>query len=264
MSKEKIPATVRNAVWVTYNGKVLQTNCWCCGVEPITKGNFECGHIVSEKNGGKVNLDNLRPICGLCNKSMGIKNMNDFMEKYGLNNYNPDPNLGASSKENILSKKNLREILSSLDTKTIYFMCNVFKLYDWGSKEERIEKLCKKIHRDEINYVNSNSDKKYYIECRGELSKSFFYPNTSNNDINVPNCDKENESTLVTPHEFYTNNLNFIKNYHYDMNFPMPMLIGGSFFRGNIMCKKCKKNRTMKIYKNGLYGIQIDIRFCIQ
>ncbi len=59
--------------------------CYCCSVEPITKGNFECGHIISEKEGGEVKLENLRPICGLCNKSMGTKNMLEFMKQYGYN-----------------------------------------------------------------------------------------------------------------------------------------------------------------------------------
>jgi hypothetical protein len=39
---------------------------------------------VSEKHGGKVHLDNLRPICSACNKSIGAKNMEKFMEQYGF------------------------------------------------------------------------------------------------------------------------------------------------------------------------------------
>lgn len=81
--KEPIPATVRNTIWNLYTNDTKNAKCYCCGIEPITKGNFECGHIISEKAGGKIHLDNLRPICSLCNKSMGTMNMKVFMEKYG-------------------------------------------------------------------------------------------------------------------------------------------------------------------------------------
>jgi HNH endonuclease len=81
--KKKIPASLRNSVWVILNGEKNNAKCFCCKIEPITKGNFECGHIISEKDGGKVTLDNLRSICSLCNKSMGTQNMNEFMKKCG-------------------------------------------------------------------------------------------------------------------------------------------------------------------------------------
>ena len=62
----------------------IQGNCQCCKTEVISKNNFDCGHIISEKNGGNVHLDNLKPICRSCNSSMGRTNMNDFMIKYGF------------------------------------------------------------------------------------------------------------------------------------------------------------------------------------
>ncbi len=81
----KIPATVRNTIWKLHMGDENESKCCCCNIEPITKGNFECGHIISHVDGGKIQLDNLRPICGLCNKSMSTMNMIDFMKQYGYN-----------------------------------------------------------------------------------------------------------------------------------------------------------------------------------
>lgn len=83
--KESIPKTVRNSVWNRHIGAKKGTgDCYVgCG-EQISKGNFECGHIIAEKCGGTTSMDNLRPICSLCNKSMGTNNMNEFMEKYGF------------------------------------------------------------------------------------------------------------------------------------------------------------------------------------
>lgn len=82
--KEKIPATVRNIVWVTHFGSSKKGSCWLCKVEDISSANFECGHVISEKNGGKPSIDNLRPICSFCNKSVGTMNMEDFKIKYNI------------------------------------------------------------------------------------------------------------------------------------------------------------------------------------
>lgn len=81
--RQKIPATVRNTIWKLHVGNKTETKCFCCSVEPITKGNFDCGHIISDSEGGKIKLDNLRPICGLCNKSMGTQDMMEFMKEFG-------------------------------------------------------------------------------------------------------------------------------------------------------------------------------------
>jgi len=85
-TKEKIPASVKNTLWSNHFDNSIQGNCQCCKTEVISKNNFDCGHIISEKNGGKVHLDNLKPICRSCNSSMGTTNMNDFMTKYGFDN----------------------------------------------------------------------------------------------------------------------------------------------------------------------------------
>ena len=76
--KQKIPATIRNLVWNTYF-TTIDGICICCNHEKISRGNFQCGHIVSEKNGGTLHISNLKPICALCNASMGTMNMNDFI-----------------------------------------------------------------------------------------------------------------------------------------------------------------------------------------
>jgi len=84
VKKERIPATVRNIVWVTHFEGSKKGRCWLCKVEDISSANFECGHVVSEKNGGKPTIDNLKPICSFCNKSVGTMNMEDFKKKYNI------------------------------------------------------------------------------------------------------------------------------------------------------------------------------------
>jgi len=83
--KAKIPSVVRRIVWNTYVGKDnVKGKCLCCNAEEITSTNYECGHIKSEKNGGEISIENLRPICSNCNKSIGSKDMDDFMTKYKI------------------------------------------------------------------------------------------------------------------------------------------------------------------------------------
>lgn len=84
VKKERIPATVRNIVWVTHFEECKKGKCWLCKVEDISSANFECGHVISEKNGGKPTIDNLKPICSFCNKSVGTMNMEDFKKKYNI------------------------------------------------------------------------------------------------------------------------------------------------------------------------------------
>lgn len=83
--KEPIPAAIKTLVWNKYIGdKVAEAKCMCCRVTSISMRHFIAGHILSEKYGGGVTVDNLRPICSNCNLSMGSNNMADFISKFGL------------------------------------------------------------------------------------------------------------------------------------------------------------------------------------
>lgn len=87
-NKEKIPAALRNSTWVTYMGNIAEGKCCCCKIATIWIGNFECGHVVAESKGGKTSIGNLRPVCGGCNKSMGVRNMEEFMQSSGFGELN--------------------------------------------------------------------------------------------------------------------------------------------------------------------------------
>jgi len=70
--KLKLPKALREQVWLVHIGKQFEHKClvgWC--ENKITPFNFECGHNIPESKGGASDIDNLRPICGNCNKSMG-------------------------------------------------------------------------------------------------------------------------------------------------------------------------------------------------
>ena len=70
--KQRVPAALREAVWVRHNGRAYDAECavrWC--ETALTPFSFEVGHNLPESRGGTLDIDNLRPICALCNRSMG-------------------------------------------------------------------------------------------------------------------------------------------------------------------------------------------------
>ena len=81
--KKKIPKTIKNDSWNKYVGKQIGvTKCFCCNTVEINQSSFEAGHIISEFNGGPITVDNILPICGTCNRSMGKTNMDDFIKEH--------------------------------------------------------------------------------------------------------------------------------------------------------------------------------------
>ena len=83
--KQVIPKNIKKIVWNTYIGsEIIRHKCLCCKKVTIENTFFECGHVISEKDGGTLEISNLRPICSECNRSMGCKNMIDYVKIYGL------------------------------------------------------------------------------------------------------------------------------------------------------------------------------------
>lgn len=66
---------IRPEVWRTYVGNRLSVICPCCNLSTINFNNWEAGHVVARAKGGSDDISNLRPICGGCNKRMGVTQM---------------------------------------------------------------------------------------------------------------------------------------------------------------------------------------------
>ena len=82
MRRNCIPKPVRTLVWNKYIGEENGLGkCNVCATE-IKVSNFDCGHIVGAVDGGEDVVNNLVPICRMCNLSMGRENLNDFKQKY--------------------------------------------------------------------------------------------------------------------------------------------------------------------------------------
>lgn len=80
--RKSIPKAVRDMVWNTYIGdKYGVGKCYCCR-SVIDSKKFECGHVLASSLGGPNTVENLRPICGTCNKSMGTQNLEEFRRSH--------------------------------------------------------------------------------------------------------------------------------------------------------------------------------------
>ena len=83
-SKKGIPKAVKSHIWDHYIGRhINEHRCLCCKKAYIRNTDFVTGHVISEANGGTLEINNLRPICAVCNNGMGKMNMVDYVKKYG-------------------------------------------------------------------------------------------------------------------------------------------------------------------------------------
>ena len=76
-----LSTALRNTVWNKWIGQEIgKTKCLCCGINTISQQSWEAGHIKARSMGGSNTTDNLKPICSMCNKSMGNKHMDEFIK----------------------------------------------------------------------------------------------------------------------------------------------------------------------------------------
>ena len=77
------PKSVKEALWIKYFKNNINGKCYVCGT-PITLFNFEVGHNKPFSKGGEWNINNLRPLCRSCNRSMGTMTVEKYKKKSGL------------------------------------------------------------------------------------------------------------------------------------------------------------------------------------
>lgn len=79
--KKKISNTLKQSIWDKYMDGKSRGRCYCCDNNEISAFNFEAGHVVPESKGGATTVENLRPICSSCNKSMNNKDMIEYAKQ---------------------------------------------------------------------------------------------------------------------------------------------------------------------------------------
>jgi hypothetical protein len=114
--KANISTSLKKQVWTKYVGLDRgEVPCLCCGCTKISMIDFHCGYYISEKNGGKIEVENLRPICAQCNLNMSSKNFEEFRK--GFSNGIIPPEKGENS---VLKLAKLKKKVQFLDDKIKY------------------------------------------------------------------------------------------------------------------------------------------------
>ena len=91
ISKGKIPDELRHNVFVEVSEGSTESECQCCrGIIKLRFGKtalghkYHCGHIKSEKDGGKIEKKNLMPICSVCNQHMQTMHLTKYIiQRFG-------------------------------------------------------------------------------------------------------------------------------------------------------------------------------------
>jgi len=80
--RRPLSLAARMAVWNTWQVGGAEAGSGPCHVcsRAILQQDFECGHVVSVARGGSNSIDNLRPLCRTCNRSMGTMCLDEFKE----------------------------------------------------------------------------------------------------------------------------------------------------------------------------------------
>ena len=79
--RKHFPKSLRHSLWRSFFQDNMNGYCFVCNCS-VNIENFHAGHIISVKNGGSDNINNLKVLCSLCNLSMGTQNLYDFKCKY--------------------------------------------------------------------------------------------------------------------------------------------------------------------------------------
>jgi len=91
--RKPIPAKLRNSVWKKWFANSDYGQCFCCNITIYKKANdklktWNCGHIVSDHDGGELIEENMRCVCFDCNQKMKTENLFEWK-----NRMYPDANL---------------------------------------------------------------------------------------------------------------------------------------------------------------------------
>jgi hypothetical protein len=135
--RPKIPKALRVAVWNRYHQDREYALCFVGCQTKITPFDFECGHVVAFANGGPTQLDNLRPICSTCNKSMGRTDMDVFIKTYGFHSMlKNEPTISGAIKE--LASAFVHKVI---ETKHPRYTINMYRNLD------KLTKVANKYHQ---------------------------------------------------------------------------------------------------------------------
>jgi len=240
----KLPKIKKQEIWSTYIGlDIGKTKCLCCNLNDITQFEFHSAHIIPKSKGGDNNIENLRPICSLCNLSMSNKNLIDFMIECGYSfDYIKLPKPKQEEKKVIIKCKMRNNQYGKHNNVFDTIIYTKKLICPWGHWKDSNELFNEGKFRDEkfsnifINYLSCEDlvcifDRKYDY---GLIVKIISEPITeklkeiiivrNNKCYHKPmlsNCNKCNESVeLILTDKYYKDNYqDFIKYINEDYQF---------------------------------------------
>lgn len=80
-TRKTISKGLKTDLWDKYYPGKLIGPCYVC-TKDIDARSFEAGHVIPFAKGGSDTIDNLRPICGKCNKSMSDTELYEYKKRY--------------------------------------------------------------------------------------------------------------------------------------------------------------------------------------
>jgi len=170
--KLSIPKKLKERCWRMYVGDKLDGKCYSCE-EHIKFSGFHTGHVLSEYDGGTINIKNLRPICAPCNLSSGVMNLDEFKKTLTPNESKALPettekleNIFPAVKNRYHKTLNCRIECLNESSRLLYKGYNLHLLEnDTSFKDKRvinIQKFMDEIIKDYSSPTNESSAEKYY------------------------------------------------------------------------------------------------------
>jgi 5-methylcytosine-specific restriction endonuclease McrA len=81
-TRRKPTKAEKYVIWNKYIGAdKTEGKCYCCKRMTIHIMDFDVGHNKALSKGGKNDISNYRPICRLCNSSMGTMSIESYKKK---------------------------------------------------------------------------------------------------------------------------------------------------------------------------------------
>jgi HNH endonuclease len=111
--RKTIPKAKRTELWDKYFKDKRIGSCLVCNCQLDVVGTWEAGHVIAYSKGGSDDLENLRPVCQRCNRSMGTQNMGEWARI----NY---PNNFVTKKEDKMCEPCNDAIITRTEQKTTY------------------------------------------------------------------------------------------------------------------------------------------------
>ena len=127
--KLNIPKKIKERCWRLYVGNTLDGKCYSC-TDVIKFNYFHVGHILSEYDGGCINICNLRPICAPCNLSSGVMNLNVFKQMLKPKN----KKMNQKNKKTNQKNKKMCHICTRIDNLYLYKCCKIYECQNCQTK----------------------------------------------------------------------------------------------------------------------------------